>query len=71
MSSLFGDNPVEKMQKQLFNLRFTAKSLTRESKKCEKDEKDNKKNANKQWKKETWKVQEFTPRIQYVYTINL
>jgi len=43
MSSLFGDNPVEKMQKQLFNLRFTAKSLVRESKKCEKDDKENKK----------------------------
>ncbi|ETO31056.1 hypothetical protein RFI_06065 [Reticulomyxa filosa] len=28
---------------QLFNLRFTAKSLTRESKKCEKDVKANKK----------------------------
>lgn len=40
---LFGEDPVEKMTKQLFNLRFTAKSLTRESKKCEKDVKDAKK----------------------------
>jgi charged multivesicular body protein 1 len=31
------------MQKQLFNLRFTAKSLSRESNKCEKDVKEHKK----------------------------
>jgi len=43
MSSLFGDNPVERMQKQLFDLRFTAKSLGREANKCEKDVKENKK----------------------------
>ena len=40
---LFGADPVQKMQNQLFQLRFTAKSLVRESKKCEKDVKANKK----------------------------
>lgn len=40
---LFGQDPVQKMQNQLFQLRFTAKSLVRESKKCEKDVKANKK----------------------------
>jgi len=40
--SLFGGDPAEKMQKQLFDLRFTAKSLVRESKKCEKEVKANK-----------------------------
>ena len=39
---LFGTDPVQKMQNQLFQLRFTAKSLIRESKKCEKDVKTNK-----------------------------
>jgi len=51
MSSLFGDNPVERMQKQLFNLRFTAKSLTREANKCEKDVKENKKKCKKAMEK--------------------
>jgi len=41
--SLFGGNPAERMQKQLFDLRFTAKSLVRESKKCEKEVKGSKK----------------------------
>jgi len=43
MSLFGGGNPTEQMQKQLFNLRFTAKSLVRESKKCEKEVKANKK----------------------------
>jgi len=43
MSIFGGGNPTEQMQKQLFNLRFTAKSLIRESKKCEKEVKGNKK----------------------------
>merc|ERR1712020_364299 len=33
------DSPEEKMEKSLFNLKFATKSLLRESKKCEKDEK--------------------------------
>jgi len=41
--SFFGGDPTERMQKQLFDLRFTAKSLVRESKKSEKEVKANKK----------------------------
>lgn len=37
----------KKLQKQLFNLKFTAKSLMRNSKKCEKNEKSNKKKLKK------------------------
>jgi hypothetical protein len=33
-----------KLEKELFNLKFTAKSLARQSKKSEKNEKANKKN---------------------------
>eukprot|EP00483_Globobulimina_turgida_P000240 UN00240 len=48
---LFGGDPVAKMQKQLFNLKFTAKSLTRESTKCEKQVKQNKKKCKKAMEK--------------------
>jgi len=33
------DSPEEKMEKSLFNLKFASKNLSRESKKCEKEEK--------------------------------
>jgi charged multivesicular body protein 1 len=36
------DSPEEKMEKALFNLKFASKSLLRESKKCEKEEKADK-----------------------------
>eukprot|EP00485_Elphidium_margaritaceum_P011144 CAMPEP_0202706852 /NCGR_PEP_ID=MMETSP1385-20130828/19221_1 /ASSEMBLY_ACC=CAM_ASM_000861 /TAXON_ID=933848 /ORGANISM="Elphidium margaritaceum" /LENGTH=208 /DNA_ID=CAMNT_0049365413 /DNA_START=63 /DNA_END=689 /DNA_ORIENTATION=+ len=48
---LFGSDPVAKMQKQLFNLKFTAKSLNRESIKCEKQVKENKKKTKKAMEK--------------------
>jgi charged multivesicular body protein 1 len=48
---LFGGDPVKKMQKQLFNLKFTAKSLSREATKCEKQEKENKKKCKKAMEK--------------------
>jgi len=38
-----GNSPQKIMQKQLFDLRFTAKQLIRQSKKCEKNEKQQKK----------------------------
>ena len=38
-----GNSPQKIMQKQLFDLRFTAKQLTRQSKKCEKNERVQKK----------------------------
>jgi len=48
---LFGSDPVAKMQKQLFNLKFTAKSLNREATKCEKQVKENKKKCKKAMEK--------------------
>ncbi len=36
---MFGSSSSKKMEEQLFNLKFTAKQLARESKKCEKEEK--------------------------------
>ncbi len=40
-NSIFGDfflSSEQKLEKELFNLKFTAKSLERESKRCEKNE---------------------------------
>eukprot|EP00484_Ammonia_sp_Unknown_P019877 CAMPEP_0197025766 /NCGR_PEP_ID=MMETSP1384-20130603/5994_1 /TAXON_ID=29189 /ORGANISM="Ammonia sp." /LENGTH=209 /DNA_ID=CAMNT_0042454337 /DNA_START=101 /DNA_END=730 /DNA_ORIENTATION=+ len=48
---LFGSDPVKKMQKQLFNLKFTSKSLAREATKCEKQVKENKKKCKKAMEK--------------------
>merc|ERR1719454_886130 len=38
MSWLFGGDPTKGLEKQLFNLKFTAKQVTNLSKKCEKEE---------------------------------
>merc|ERR1712013_437115 len=48
---LFGTDPVVRMQKQLFQMKFTAKSLAREAKKCEKEVKANKKKCKKAMEK--------------------
>mmetsp|Transcript_90058 Transcript_90058/g.110222 ORF Transcript_90058/g.110222 Transcript_90058/m.110222 type:complete len:212 (-) Transcript_90058:29-664(-) len=48
---MFGGDPIKKMNKQLFQLRFTAKQLVRESKKCDKDVKANKKKCKKAMEK--------------------
>merc|ERR1719295_644967 len=47
-------NPVKNMEKQLFNLKFTAKTLIRESKKSEKLDKENKKKCKKAMEKGNW-----------------
>jgi charged multivesicular body protein 1 len=43
LSNLFGRGSSDaKLQDQIFNLKFTAKSLARAAKKCEKEERENK-----------------------------
>merc|ERR1719295_2535514 len=48
------NNPIKNMEKQLFNLKFTAKTLVRESKKSEKLDKENKKKCKKAMEKGNW-----------------
>jgi len=47
-------DPVKNMEKQLFNLKMTAKTLIRESKKSEKLDKENKKKCKKAMEKGNW-----------------
>ena len=52
-----GDNAalserLKNSQKRLFNMKFTAKLLTREAKKKAKAVKETRKNVRKQWKRE-------------------
>mmetsp|Transcript_21525 Transcript_21525/g.25916 ORF Transcript_21525/g.25916 Transcript_21525/m.25916 type:complete len:207 (-) Transcript_21525:370-990(-) len=44
---MFGGNSDKKLMDQIFNLKFTSKQLTKQAKKCEKEEKDNKNKVKK------------------------